>query len=65
MKEIIRLTLVFITGAAIYFIGLYVVPDIGFIKNIIDSTVVDSSNVTQVTFLILSLMLIKRHIYWK
>jgi len=58
MKASLRLSLVVLAGAAIYFLGLYVVPEISFIKNIIDNTCIDSSNVTQVTFLVISLFLI-------
>ncbi|MBN1212820.1 MAG: CPBP family intramembrane metalloprotease [candidate division Zixibacteria bacterium] len=57
MKAYLRLLLVILTGAAIYFSGLYVVPKIGFIKNVINNTFIDSSNVTQATFLVMSLVL--------
>lgn len=58
MSISLRILLAVIMGTAVYLFGLLVVPRVGFVKNLIETTFINKTNVTQFTFLIISLVLI-------
>lgn len=58
MNISLRILLAVIMGTAVYLFGLLVVPGIGFIKNLVETTFINKGNVTQFAFLVISLVLI-------